>query len=135
MPTPTATPKAAFIPKVVQSGQLELTLVGVEDPYEPSFGSAGAGMKFVVARLVLKNISEALGPSYEGFFSLQDELGTVYRQGLPAFGVEWRPVPQLAPGDSAETSYSFEIPSARRVVALRWEPPGYPSTPVTITLE
>lgn len=134
-PAPTPTPQTPSVPKVARSGQIELTIVAVHDPYEPPFGRAGAGMKFAVVRVVLKNISDSLGPSYEGFFSLQDEVGTVYSEGPPAPGVEWRSVPQLAPGDSAETSYTFQIPSARRAVSLRWEPPGYPSTPVTITFE
>ncbi len=124
-------PTGTFAPKVAQSGQLELTVLDVQDPY----GSPSGDAKTVVIKVLIKNISTSLGPVSPGTFSLWDDAGTGYSDSPPALGVEYHSFPQLAVGDTFNQSYTFELPASRNAVMLRWQPLEQGAAPVDILLQ
>lgn len=138
--SPTATPlPTTFVPKVVQSGQLQLTIMDVQDPYQVPAefeGPTSSDNRYVVVRIVTMNTSStASGPASPGTFTLQDDVGTVYSEEPPAPGVHHGLFPQLAPLDTFDQSYTFQLPVARGVVALQWQPLDRTVAPVTIQLQ
>ena len=133
-PVPTSTPcptpppiiGQAFEPRVVRSGQLELTVAGTQDPYQPPSlcGSAPEGERYLAVFLRLRNIGDRFTlSSLAGSFDLRDDTQTVHSsRGLSRADLRSFPSVKLGPGDQVEGSYGYILAESRRPVALIWDP-------------
>jgi hypothetical protein len=121
-PEATAAPAGpARVGDRVESGGVTLTVVKVEKKAELSqFQKAKAGNTFVVAEVLLENVSADKAPHNPFYFRVKDADGFEYNTAIGAD--QSLQSGDLAKGDKARGNVAFEVKEASKGLVLEYKP-------------